>query len=203
MMKTKVVGTKLLAVVTLVGSIGLLQYHSIQFWSNNIDQTTGVAWSVILEFAVLWLWSIRNVATRMLGVIGSLVLLAGPVYQVASPLLTGLDDGRQVDEMKVRVVPMLQSEIVGLEGQLKTYLANSEERAGWLPIIQQTQSQLDEKRTKLVGLIQTKQNVTTVSVGKAHVVIMMEVVVLLILQLTNIMAIVHLVSKPTVRKRRR
>lgn len=198
--KSNVTGTKVLAGVTLIGSAALLQYHSIQFWTNEISQQTGFAWSILLELAVLWLWSMRNIGTRVLGFVGSMVLLAGPLYVVGAPLLTTLQDGAQQDVAVTKLMPLVQSDINVLESQLKVYLANSEERSGWLPAIEQTQAQLAVQRTKLQDLVAKPVAVTNVAIGKAASVMIMQMIVLCLMQLTNIMAVCHMVA-PVRRKR--
>jgi hypothetical protein len=78
---------KITAALLLIGGIGLLQYHAILFWTAAVDPLTGWAWSLLLECAALWCWSHHRAAIRWgLGAVATVLVLAGPLYQVAKPL---------------------------------------------------------------------------------------------------------------------
>lgn len=79
----------------------LLQWHSIPFWRGVIGPVAGVAASLGLELVSLWRWwvpprgapgraplpgGLRLPRFRLLGLLAVSLLLAGPLYQVGSPL---------------------------------------------------------------------------------------------------------------------
>ena len=82
---------RLLTLGVLFGAIGLLQYHSIQFWQLFTEPGIGIVWSLVLEGTALWLWYQRHIGTRFLGLCASLLLLAGPLHQVSAPLVAELE----------------------------------------------------------------------------------------------------------------
>jgi hypothetical protein len=131
----------------LIGCIGLLQYHSIAFWSANVDPLTGAFWSVVIEGAALWLWSDRRLARRALGVVATLLLLAGPMYQVSAPLFQEEVDVVATAERRAE----LQGEVTQLQTSLAVYEANSQERGGWAKRIDATQARLDAARAELAA----------------------------------------------------
>lgn len=126
-----------LTLTVIVGAVALLQTHSIQFWMESVG-TMGIAWSILLEVVALWLWWQRRWLLQGLGVVASLMLLAGPLYQVGSPLVSSvsaMETAKQFQQLKGET---LQRKAAILESSLETALSNSEERGGWLNDIQES-----------------------------------------------------------------
>lgn len=135
-------------VLLLAGCIGLLQYHAIQFWAANVDAATGWVWSLLLEGAALWLWFSPTRARRALGAVATLLLLAGPLYQVSAPLI---HEWQASDASAARRAD-LNAEITHLEAALNGYVANSAQRVGWAQRIDATQARLDAARAERAAL---------------------------------------------------
>lgn len=178
--------------LVLLGSIGLLQYHSIQFWALQVGGT-GWAWSVLLEVAALWLWYAPRTHRRLLGLVASLLLLAGPLYVVTSPIISHDYFERTGAERRAMTVSALEDEIAQLESSLATFLRNSEVRPGWLPTIQRTQDAIIERRASLRNLL-----IETDSVGlswQRQTVIIMQAAALVLFQIAAVMAITSLSAR--------
>lgn len=175
-------------VLVTAGCIGLLQVHGIRFWSVQIGPI-GWAWSALLELAALWLWWRRSVAMRSLGLLASVLLLAGPLYQVGSPLIEDLVLATHTDRSRDRLVPMLESEIAMLERQLAAYTANSKHRAGWLPSIEETAARLSTSRARLADLYVQPPAATAEQTTQRAGVIAMQLVALVLFQVTAVLGI--------------
>lgn len=175
-------------VLVTAGCIGLLQVHGIRFWTVQIGPI-GWAWSVLLELAALWLWWRRSVAMRSLGLLASVLLLAGPLYQVGSPLIEDLMLAEHTDRSRDRLVPMLESEIATLERQLAAYTANSKHRAGWLPSIEETAARLSTTRARLADLYVQPPAATEEQTAQRAGVIAMQLVALVLFQVTAVLGI--------------
>lgn len=178
--------------LVLLGSIGLLQYHSIQFWMVQVGGT-GWAWSVLLEGAALWFWYAPRTLRRLLGLVASLLLLTGPLYVVTSPIISHDYFERTGAEKRTMAASVLEAEIAQLESSLATFLRNSEARPGWLPTIQRTQDAIIERRANLRKLL-----IETDSVGlswQRQTVIVMQAVALILFQIASVMAITSLSAR--------
>lgn len=133
-----------LTVAVLAGAIGILQVHGIRFWCSQVGPL-GWAWSVLLEAVALWLWWTPKWTKRALGLLASLLLLVGPLYEVASPLLV---DGAQA-RAQAEVVADLRNQIHELDTAQAAFLANSRSRLGWAGRIDATTARLAQLRTQL------------------------------------------------------
>lgn len=138
--------------VLLAGCIGLLQYHSLQFWVEHTGSPIGAAWSLLLEGAALWLWSDRRPERRLLGALATLLLLAGPLYQVSAPLLDHNDHADRQSSAADQRHAAIERELQTLDAALTTYLANSTQRQGWVARIDHTQARLEHLRTEQAQL---------------------------------------------------
>ena len=165
----------------VVGCIGLLQWHSIEFWSNQVDSSTGWAWSILLEAVGMWLWYRKGRTSQCLAVVASGLLLVGPLYVVAEPVVDALQTARESRELarqaeaariqdaqkrsaalkaakaereraRAQAIPVLEREIQTLENQLQVFLQNSTDRSGWLPAIEKTQAELSQRRKEMTDL---------------------------------------------------
>lgn len=180
---------KAFSILVLCGAIALLQIHGIAFWSDKVGPL-GILWSVLLEATALWLWYQRNVPKRALGLLASVMLLAGPLHQVAVPVLQAMEDARHADSMRVAQVSIIHDEISNLETSLETFRKNSESRSGWLNAIQKTEQQLSSARKELRGLLATPaQSALDWSQQGA---VLMQATTLVLFQLTAILIITSL-----------
>jgi len=164
---------------------GLVQYHSVEFWVNHVG-LMGVLWSILLEAGALFLWWQERVILRLIGLVATCLLLAGPIYQLVQPIQ------HQKSKITVTANQILQQEkvIEGFRIQLKTYLKNSESRSGWLKPIKNTQRDIDTALDRLYEL-QQKQEKS----GDAEMLDMitwLQITVLIVLVIIQITAVRHL-----------
>jgi hypothetical protein len=179
---------QLTALVLLVAAIGLMQYHAIMFWSEHVDLTTGWAWSLLLEGSALWLWSSKRIAQRILGAVATVLVLAGPLYQVSAPLITEWQatDRGAVANAERRTT--LTAEINSLETALNTYLSNSATRQGWASRLDATQARLDTARNELKAVIAAEAMPTRLT-WQRQAVIAMQAIALVLFQILGVLAI--------------
>lgn len=170
------------ALLILIGGIGLLQYHAIMFWTDVVDPLTGWAWSLLLEGAALWCWSHPRWSIRSLGFVATVLVLAGPLYQVSAPLVVeriGIDKSSEQRTVLV-------AEVAALEQALNTYLANSEKRVGWSGRIDSTQQQLTAARAELRRLTSAAPERIE---WQRQAIIVMQAIALVLFQLLNVIMI--------------
>ena len=175
--------------VLLAGCIGLLQYHSVQFWVERTGSPVGVAWSLLLEGAALWLWSDRRPTRRLLGAVATLLLLAGPLYQVSAPLL---DEGGHAERQAVAARERqsdLAGEIKTLDTALAAYLANSASRQGWVARIDHTQARLEQLRAEQAQITFDRADAPAPRPWQQVAVIGMEALAIALFQLVAVLAI--------------
>lgn len=141
----------LLTAALLLGCIGILQYHAIQFWLAHTG-AMGAAWSLLLEGAALWLWSDTRPARRALGALVTVLMLCGPLYQVAAPLIDEAQRTGNTAIARTERIAAIQGEIHTLDRALATYLANSQTRQGWVGRIDHTQARIEQLRTEQASL---------------------------------------------------
>ena len=148
-----------------------------------VDPLTGWAWSLLLEAAALWCWSHPRFAVRWgMGAVATVLVLAGPLYQVSAPLVA---EHMQVDTT-AQERTVLQTEIAGLESALATYLANSERRVGWAGRIDDTQAKLDAARAELRRLATAAPQRME---WQRQAIIAMQAIALVLFQLLNVVMI--------------
>lgn len=176
------------ALILLVAAIGLMQYHAILFWSEHVDQATGWAWSLLLEGAALWLWSSRHMAQRALALVATVLVLAGPLYQVSAPLIAEWQATDRGAVANVERRAALAAEITSLETALNAYLNNSATRQGWAQRIDATQARLDTARSELQGVIAAAAEPVRLS-WQRQAVIGMQAIALVLFQIMGVIAI--------------
>lgn len=176
----------------LVGGIGLLQWHSIAFWSTHVDHATGWAWSLLLEGVALWLWSDGRAMRRLLAVVATVLLLAGPLYQVSSPLFLEAAGIERSATANTAHRAVLEAEIASLESAMAAFLANSQKRVGWAERIDRTQAALDDARRELADLTATTAAAPRRLEWQRQAVIVMQAVALALIQVANVLAITTL-----------
>lgn len=182
-MKTRAIATAVL----LGGCIALLQYHAIQFWLAHTGPM-GAVWSLLLEGAALWLWSHRMVSRRALGALVTILLLAGPLYQVSAPLIEEAQRTGNTTTASAARSAAIESEIHTLDRALATYLANSATRQGWVGRIDHTQARIEQLRGEQAALIAAGIEPSRMPWQRAAV-IGMEALAIVIFQLVAVMCI--------------
>jgi nitrogen fixation-related uncharacterized protein len=182
-------------VAILIGCIGLLQWHSIQFWRQQVDPHTGWAWSLLLEAAALWLWYRPGGMTRILGAIASLLLLAGPIYHVGQPVVKAWQSAEHADDARLQTRQLLQTSITALEQRLKSYLATAQKRSGWLPAIARTEAELATARTQLARLYAEDPQATAGQQSTRYFIVAMQLLALVLYQTVGVLAVLSLANR--------
>jgi len=180
---------RLAPLLVLIGAIALLQAHAIVFWMEHVGPT-GWAWSILLEAVALWLWYQPALGKRLLGLVASVLVLLGPVHHVSEPLIEEVWLAPHRDASQAAQIEQLRQEQSRLEANLATFRANSEERTGWLPAIQQTEQRLGEVNTSLVDLL--AEPPAGGLAWRQQAVILMQATALVLFQVTAILAITTL-----------
>ncbi|MDX8384786.1 MAG: hypothetical protein R8M45_11945 [Ghiorsea sp.] len=163
----------------VVGGVGVLQYHSMQFWNEHAGAGIGWAWSLLIELAGLWLWYQDDWSSRALGAVASVVLLAAPLYQLGVVEVAKRADvyaaiqahnvanvaahhaqqvalqqqDRLSKQARTDAVTALKQSILAHESTIATYLLNSRERVGWADKISQVQDKLDADKAALLRIV--------------------------------------------------
>ncbi len=132
----------ILASLSLPLCVALLQFHGIAFWTWGVtraDPVWGVAmlmapwngwgWSVMLEIVNLWAWSRVSQNTRpiiqgagwiVLAAVTTALLVAGPLYRVATPLVREIVSVPTITEGSAEI-EYAKSEITAVELEIKAY----------------------------------------------------------------------------------
>ncbi|MDH5785353.1 MAG: hypothetical protein OEZ16_07060 [Chromatiales bacterium] len=173
---------KISAALILIGGVALLQYHAILFWTEVVDPLTGWAWSLLLEGAALWCWSHPRFSIRSLGAVATVLVLAGPLYQVSAPLV---EEHVSVDKSAEQRT-VITAEVAALEQALNTFLSNSEKRIGWSGRIDSTQQQLTAARAELRQLTSAEPERMA---WQRQAIILMQAIALVLFQLLNVIMI--------------
>jgi len=182
----------LVSAILIAGGVGLIQYHSIAFWSDHVSREIGWAWSLSIEAAGLWLWYRPGLPSRMLGLVASVLLLAGPLYQIATPALASRAQAEATSQVSAQAARRLRNELSQDAQLVRTYAHNSQSRKGWLQPIQKLQERMDVARSKLnaLGSTQAKSRVNT-TIG-VYALVLLQALGLILIQTTNVLAITHI-----------
>ena len=171
---------RLVAILIVISATVIIQWHGIRFWSEQAGET-GPAWSLALEAAALWLWWHSNRLVRLVGLLGTLVVLSGPLYVISAPVL----DGAHRAQARVAEKARLERSLSRMEHQLAQYLENSRTRAGWLPAIQRTEERIRQAQARLDAIEAAPVRLR----GQSIALIVIEVLALLIITVAQITAI--------------
>jgi hypothetical protein len=112
-------------------SVLLLQFHSIAFWSWAITGSpvawgwpllaapwNGWGWSLLFELVNLWAWPRR---WHLLAGVTTVLLVAGPLYQVSDPLVHDLFGAQAAELRDTPRIRALRDEIAALDATLGAY----------------------------------------------------------------------------------
>jgi hypothetical protein len=139
---------KTAAVLMIICSTVLMQWHSIDFWRETTGDWSGAAWSIGLEAAMLWFWFEGRRWSWLIKYIAALLLVAGPWYQITGPTVESLYRFT-VTQAKIETA---QERVAQLSASLIRYETNSAGRTGWARRIDKTQTRLDEARERRASL---------------------------------------------------
>jgi len=137
----------------------LLQYHSVAFWSWAITGSpvawewpllaapwNGWGWSLLFELVNLWAWPRR---WYLLAGVTTVLLVAGPLYQVSDPLVRDLFGAQAAELHDTPRLRALRDEIAALEATLGAY------RGDWRlrPRVPAAQAELSARHEELAALL--------------------------------------------------
>lgn len=134
---------KPIAIAVILVSTILMQIHSIGFWIGIAGIYSGVALSLALEAAMLWLWYERKLLP--IRTLAAFILIAGPWYQLSVPAVKTLEEKSVINAAIISI----QEETDQLAGSLKQYDKNSGKRLGWSGRIDDRQEELTIARKEL------------------------------------------------------
>ena len=179
--------SRYLAIMVWISAELLLQIHGICFWLEH-GGLHGWLWSVVLCVATVWFWLHHKPVIRYtFGVVASLLLLAGPLWQVGAPLVDAIEQrNAQQRNVALQVETLRNSEALQV-ATLQTFLRNSEARTGWAPLIVTAQDDLAMTRERLavVSTAPPKARATFLSVA----VIVIQLLALVVLQVAAVAAL--------------
>ena len=127
---------KKMAIVVIVLSTILMQIHSIEYWTG-VTESYGVAWSIALEAAMLWLWYQKRLF--LIRVLAAMILIAGPWYVLTEPAIESL---QEKVELRNQILSA-QGKVERLTASLIRYETNSAGRLGWSGRIDRTMTKLE------------------------------------------------------------
>ncbi len=133
----------------------------------------------------------------LLGVGASLLLLAGPLVQTASPILDAGLEAIHADAARGALIVSQEQAVRSAEAQLDTILKNSEaaprwQRTQWIASIGASQRRADEARAVLGRLVAQPPRFGEVHDWRRRAIIAMQAAALFVLQLTGILCITSL-----------
>lgn len=185
-------GRILVPALLIGGGTGLIQYHSIGFWSDHVSHAIGWFWSVTIEAAGLWLWYRPGLPSRVLGLVASMLLLSGPLYQIAAPAIASSDMEQARAEASAQYAQRLRTELAQDAQLVRTYAQNSQHRQGWLPAIQDLQQRMDTARARLDTLGADQAKSFANATFEVYALVLLQALGLVLIQTTNVLAITHI-----------
>lgn len=178
---------KLPALLLLIGAVVLMQKHAWGFWCQY-DPTFGPLWAMMLEGAALWLWSQRSIAKNALALLASLLVLAGPLYQVSAPALEQYQKSSAAPLVFAKREAGLLAQRDSLSASLATYNGNSQSRVGWAARIDAMNTELTRVNADLNALYVQQQQPLNMP-WQALAVVAMQAIALVIFQLLIVLCI--------------
>jgi len=196
----------------VVGGVVVLQYHSMQFWNAQAGAGIGWLWSLLIELAGLWLWYQPDWASRLLGAVASVVLLAAPLYFLGSVAMVKLDASRGIAAQKQVKTQAQHASIAALERSISshqltisTYLDNSKNSAGWSKAIADVQALMQRDQdalqalrvTQVTPMLQKSYMVTSqpvTSVTSLITMVLLQCAGLIVIQIANIKAMMYMAN---------
>jgi len=172
---------KYVAILIILMATSIIQWHGMMFWTEHAG-ASGWGWSIVLEAAALWLWWQPKWHIRALGLIGTIIVLCGPMYQISAPAISALKNG-QANKVEIAA---LQQNLTLQKNQLTKFLENSTKRTGWLPSIQSTQTAIQTTQDKINTLTRSKDGKPFWEVMALVAIEMMALIVITFAQITSV-----------------
>jgi len=172
----------------------LMQAHSIEYWVSLTDPVRGVAFSVAIEAAALWLWYLRGMVARTFSVLASVLVIGSALFQVSEPLFARMHAASAQEEL----ITLTRAEIADHQATIRQYEQNSGERLGWLEPMEEVRADLAAARARLREELQNTVDTgmdwrTTAGIG-------LQALVLVVVMVAQVLAVISLrnpLPKPT------
>ena len=189
---------RVFTVALLLMAVAILQWHAIAFWTVHTGPL-GWMWAVGIEGAAVWLWWRPERVVRVIGLVASVLSLAGPLHQVGYPVLEAVERAEAAEVARVSRIEVLRGTLQAEKESLRHYQHLSGKRLGWASRIDRAQERIDEANDELTHLMSERR-----SGGHAWglVVVGMEALALVLLQVVVVLSVRSLAveSKPVVHK---
>lgn len=164
----------------------LMQAHSIEYWITLTDPLRGVAFSVAIEAAALWLWYLRGPVARSFSVLASALVIGGALFQVSEPLFARMHEAGAQQQL----IALTRAEIADHQATIRQYEQNSAERLGWLSPMEDVRADLEEARARL--RTELHQVVATGMDWRTTAGIGLQALVLLVVMVAQVLAVISL-----------
>lgn len=142
----------LFAGIVWICAEAILQIHGLRFWDQH-GGWGGWLWSPVLGIVTVWFWLHPSATLRwMLGIIASLLLLVGPLWQIGAPLVESAAQYRAAAvaaTLQLQVLRTTEAELVETQN---TYRRNSQDpyRSGWAAQVNRVEATLANIRQQIV-----------------------------------------------------
>ncbi|MFP4615541.1 MAG: helix-turn-helix domain-containing protein [Thiohalorhabdus sp.] len=179
-----------LALLTLLGCVATLQYHSVLWWLDQVGWS-GVAISLVLEVVAVWFW-FRPGWGRVFGAAASVIVLAGPLHHTAAPLFQARDAAAAERAAVSAKLDSLRDEIQTQRQTLAGYRERSEERVGWRDVQERASETLAELRDRERDLVARQAAMQSSGPVALELVTLLQLGALLLFQMGTITSVTHL-----------
>lgn len=182
---------RVFTVVVALMAVVILQYHGFAFWQLQAG-TMGWLWALGIEGAAVWFWWRPQRLVRTLGLIASLLSLAGPLYQVGAPII---EEVQKADANEVALharANVLRRTLEAEMESLRKYQQLAETRIGWAGRIDEAQGRIDATTEELAVLMSAQP---TERPQMVQWVVIMEAGALVLLQALVVLAVRSLAVK--------
>ncbi len=172
---------KYVAILIILMATSIIQWHGMMFWTEHAG-VSGWGWSIVLEAASLWLWWQPKWHVKAVGMVGTIIVLCGPMYQISGPVIASLKNN-QANQLEIA---SLQKDLALQKEQMKQFMDNSKKRTGWLPVITSTQQTIQQTRQSINALSRSKDAKPLWEVIALVVIEMLALIIITIAQITSV-----------------
>lgn len=175
----------LISALQLLAGVILIQWHAVGFWTEYVDEHTGWALSIMIEVIALSFWWSRHVGYRFLALTATVVLLAGPTYDLGKPVYAAIQDSRGAGNVNNVELAALKLERDQLQDNLQSYREGTKLRGGFAKHIDAATEQLQAVNRQIVA-VESDTTTTDRIEWEAVVPVGMYIWVLLLVQINNV-----------------
>lgn len=182
---------RIFTVVLLLMAVAILQWHAIAFWQTHTG-SLGWMWALGIEGAAIWLWWQPQRLVRVIGLVASVLSLAGPLHHVGTPVIEVIKQAQLMSAARIDRIDVLRGTLAAEMASLRQYQALADKRLGWSGRIDRTQERIDKVNDELTRLMAEKPS-GGLSWGLA--VVAMEALALMLLQVVVVLSIRSLATR--------